>query len=195
MQENLIDIIVFLVFVGIALIRLIKVGLDKLSPQAEQQQKPRGFQTIGSPSPAPVGSTGAGSRPTSAGLQGPPPPPQPASFYTKPSAPSKTGITDYSAPVESSRYAARGEADIASESTAQLTERQQLAQPQNAHAPKTPPKRSSGGRAFSGEVPRFTTFSKNKVRPDILVALHNRRKLRLALLTREIIDRPRAFDV
>ena len=51
------------------------------------------------------------------------------------------------------------------------------------------------GRAFSGEVPRFTEATGRKRRPEILVDLKNKRKLRLAMITREVIDRPRAFDM
>lgn len=190
MEEHLVDFIIFIVFVVLALLRLLKSGLDRLSnagePSAPGREPKRNSTTAGGDAYGQPANDWQYNRPAQS-------PPKPPTRSAKPRP--VTEIPDY-------HTASAKRSESASKTFAKVEQPPRPPRPRQTQFAGDGGEVQRGmqgqprtGRAFSGEMPRFTEPAGRKRRPEILLDLKNKRKLRLAMITREVIDRPRAFDI
>lgn len=206
-MEDRIDILIVLIFVGAAIVRGLKAFFDRASSQADNwQQNAEGDGTSGE-----AGGDASNGRSTLEGWL--------YSQTTEPPKPAPPPPPPSTIPREQPAYPAPpapppAEPAYGDSFTRTSSEFEPFQRPGKPASP--PPSKAAGGRVSADEIgtgnraaaisggrrraasplmPTMKGTPGNKGRNTLLLDLRDRRKLRLAILTREVIERPRAFDI
>ena len=207
-MERYIDTIIFLVVVGVVLIRFFKKAVEKLANEASKMQEELKNRQTQASIEGNIAHNLSGMNDTNINQRQTPSRSQSPHLQQPPSGQQKSTAA-WEAALSSAAAEKRKPAINPHATKAKLpqvgfrgtTAARSISRPDNGRKakPQTPAVMNSLQAGINlramGEPPGERTTAQSKARRSIQIDLKNRRQLRLALLTREVIDRPRAFDV